>query len=236
MIDIHSHILPGVDDGARDFDDSLKMLRELEKNRITHVICTPHYIDATNYSSPAAENRKIFRELKAKAKEASINVKLYLGNEIYLTENLFALIKTGKIIPLNDSSFLLIELPLSGEYSNYESIFKLLIRAGWHVVLAHPERYRSLQKNYDLALDLRNSGVHFQCDLGSLLGQYGASAKKLVKRLAKDHLIFAFGSDIHRAHLERPDRWHKAVVKLLDYYKPDELEQLLDKNALVMLH
>ena len=236
MIDLHTHILPGVDDGARNFDDSIKMLKELEDNRVTHVVCTPHYIDETNYTSPAAENRRIFRELKQRAADAGLKIKLYLGNEIYLTENLFKLIKTGRLISLNDSSFLLIELPLSGEYNNYESVFKLLIRSGWHVVLAHPERYRSLQKNYDLALDLRNSGVLFQCDLGSLTGQYGTSAKKLVKRLAKDHLIFAFGSDIHRPSQKHPDRWHKAIVKLLDYYKPAELEQLLDKNALTMLH
>ena len=235
MIDLHAHILPGVDDGAKTFNDSLAMLKELEKCHITDVICTPHHIPETNYASPASENRRIFNELKVRAEAAGLKINLYLGNEIYLSDQLFSLLKKHTIMPLNGSEYLLIELPLSGEFTNYEEIFKILIRAGWRIILAHPERYRSAQKDYDILLDLRNSGVLFQCDLGSLIGQYGKSAQRLVKKLAKDRLIFAFGSDIH--HVSRSgDRYKRAQLKLLNYYKPTELEQLLDKNALNVLN
>ena len=233
MIDMHSHILPGVDDGAKNFDDSLKMLRELESQLITDVILTPHYFPERGFTNTAIENQKIFRELQQRAAAEGIKLNLYLGNEIYISSDIIEQIYQSKIKPLADSSFLLVELPLSGHFSHYEDIFRQLLRSGWRVVLAHPERYYSIQQDFQIALDLRNMGVLFQCDLFSLNGAYGKAAKQLVNRLAAEHLIFGFGTDIHRPH--RDKRISRAQGRLLKYYTPTELDQLLDRNALIII-
>lgn len=234
MIDLHSHILPGVDDGAKTFDDSLKMLRECESQLITDIILTPHYFPERGYTNTVLENQKIFRELKSRAAEQGIKLNLFLGNEIYLSPDLVEQIYQSKIKPLADSNFLLVELPFSGKFPHYEDIFRALLRAGWRVVLAHPERYASIQQDYQIALDLYNMGVLFQCNLFSLNGAYGKEAKKLVNYLAAEHLIFGFGTDIHRPH--RDKRISRAQGRLLKYYAPHELDQLLDRNALIIIN
>lgn len=234
MIDLHSHILPGVDDGAKTFDDSLKMLRELESQLITDVVLTPHYFPERGYTNSCVENQKIFLELRQRAAAEGIKVNLYLGNEIYISDDIIELIYQSKIRPLAGSNFLLIELPLDGKFDHYEDIFRNLIQSGWRVVLAHPERYASAQNDYQSLLDLYHMGVLFQCDLFSLNGQYGKAAKKLVNRLAAEHLIFGFGTDIHRPH--RDKRISRAQGRLLKYYTPEELDQLLDNNAKIVIY
>ena len=156
-----------------------------------------------------------------------------MGNEIYINDRIIELIYQSKIYPLAGSRFLLIELPLSGKFSHYEDIFRSLIQAGWQVILAHPERYATFQSDYQSLLDLYNMGVLLQCDLFSLNGQYGKAAKKLVERLAAEHLIFGFGTDIHRPH--RDKRISRAQGRLLKYYTPQELDQLLDNNAKIVI-
>lgn len=229
MIDIHSHILPGIDDGARNVDESLDILRGLAEQGITEVICTPHYIPESSQISTKAKNKKLLAELQQKVKEKQINIKLYLGNEIYIDRDITKLIRAKKISPLNDSKYLLIELPMSGKFAQYEDIFVSLQEKGWKVILAHPERYHSFQNDYNKALELHKQGVLLQCNLGSLIGQYGRQAQKLARKLAKEKLIFCFGTDIHR----RRDYSEiaKAQKRLQKYYSPEELNAVLVQNA-----
>ena len=122
MIDLHSHILPGVDDGSRNIEDSLAILRGLEKQSITRVVLTPHYVTETNYNSSFVKNQKIFAELQKKVKAEKIKIKLHLANEIYIDPEIRKLIRTKKISGINGAKNLLIELPMSGEFDEYESI------------------------------------------------------------------------------------------------------------------
>ena len=229
MIDVHSHILPGIDDGAKSFDESIKILSGLSEQGVTDVICTPHFIAETAQISPRSKNSKLLEELKEKAVAAGIDIELYLGNEIYIDRNIAKYIRTKKISPLNDSKYLLIELPMSGEYEHYEDIFLQLQQKGWKVILAHPERYQSFQKDYEKVIALHRQDVLFQCNLGSFIGQYGKKAKKLVNRIAKEHLIYCIGSDIHRQR--DYNEITKAKNKLHKYYNATELDSILVQNA-----
>lgn len=228
MIDIHSHILPGIDDGSKSFDESLKILRGLSQQGITDVICTPHYIAETKQTSTKANNTKLLAELKQKAKEASIDINIYLGNEIYIDREISKLIRLKKISALNDSKYLLIELPMSGKFEQYEDIFLTLQQKGWNVILAHPERYHSFQNDYKLVTNLHKSGILFQCNLGSYIGQYGKKAQKLAKKIAKEKLIFCLGTDIH--HERDYNEIAKAKRKLQKYYRESELNAILVEN------
>ncbi|MBR0480015.1 hypothetical protein IJJ49_01995 [Candidatus Saccharibacteria bacterium] len=228
MIDIHTHILPGVDDGAENFYESIEIVKYLARQGVTDIIATPHYVNETEYTSERAENLRLFDALKRELAAAGVKTRIFLGSEIYIDPEILELIKTEKISPLAESKYLLVELPLSGNFPNYEDYFNDLILRGYKVILAHPERYETVQKNYEIIKDLREKGVLFQSNFGSILGKYGREAKKTVKKLAKDKLIFTFGSDTHRA--SRRDYITLARKKLLKYYSERELNYILTTN------
>ena len=234
MIDIHTHILPGVDDGSRNFNESLTILKGLAEQDITDVILTPHFVADSTYVSSRGTNLKLYRKLQELADNAGLRISLNLGNEIYIDRNISKLLKTKKISPLDDSKYILVELPMSGEYDDFEDILLSLKYEGWDVILAHPERYHSYQKNYKKIYDLTEQGILLQCNLGSIIGQYGRLSKKIIKKLAKDNLIFCFGTDTHR--LRDFSEIGKAREKLLRYYSASELKELLETNPRMILN
>lgn len=228
MIDIHSHILPGIDDGSPDFETSIKLVKELASGGVTEVIATPHYVDETIYTSSKASNLELLAKLQKMVDARGIKVRLLIGNEIYIFPKIAEYVKAGKLASLADSEYLLVELPMSGEFSGYEDIFLDLMRSDYKVILAHPERYDSFQKDFALVSKLFDMGVLLQCNLGSLVGQYGKSAQKLAIRLAKEKMIFAMGSDIH--HNRGTAFLPKAMKKIRKYYNNDEAQDILVNN------
>ena len=123
IIDIHSHILPGIDDGARTLTDSIDSIRELADQGIVGIIATPHFVNETTYMSPRDHNLELLKELKQQLQNESINVELYLGNEIYLDKDISLLLNTKIISTMADSKYLLVELPLDNEFPNFEEYF-----------------------------------------------------------------------------------------------------------------
>ena len=232
MIDIHSHILPGVDDGARTLTESVEIVRVLTKMGVTDIVATPHFIAESNYESSRYDNMRKLMELKKALETEAINVKIYLGNEIYIDRRIKDLLKAGKIATLAESKYLLVEIPLNDEYANYEDILMDLMNCGYKVVLAHPERYAIIEKDFEIARELYRNGVLFQCNLYSILGKYGRNAKKAIRKLAKEKLIFTFGSDIHHpGDVEKMKKQHSlAIKKYLKYYNEAELKKLLVGN------
>lgn len=228
MIDIHSHILPGIDDGAADIDASMVLIRELFDNGITDIIATPHYVDETNYISNVSANSKLLRKLKTRIKKEKINVELHLGNEIYIGPRILGLLDAGEISALGGSKYLLVELPMSGEYPGYMDVFMELQRAGYKVILAHPERYTAFFKDFDSIVELYDMGVLLQCNLGSFIGHYGKQPKKIAEKLAKNDMIFAVATDIH--HPRGSKFMPAAIKKLSRFYGTFELEDILEKN------
>ena len=233
MIDLHSHILPGIDDGAPDLDVSVNLVRELSNGGVTDVVATPHYIEETIYTSPASTNKKLMRKLQKKLKDEGIDVKVHLGNEIYICKGIAKLLKSKKISGSGGSKYLLIELPMSGDFPGYQDIFLELLRDGYKVVLAHPERYTAFSKDFALITELYDMGVLMQCNIGSFVGQYGKSVLKLAKKIAKNKMIFAVGSDIHHTHGD--DFIPNAIKKLAKFYTDEELDTILNKNPKTIL-
>ena len=158
---------------------------------------------------------------------------LYLGNEIYVNPNISDLLKHKILSPLADSKYLLIELPMSGNFEGYEDIFYNLKAEGYTVVLAHPERYMTTQKDFRLLERLRSLDVLFQCNLGSIVGQYGHKAEKTVKKLAKKDMIFAFGTDTH--HMRDFSEIDEALARLSRIYGEAKLDVLLTDNPMKIL-
>lgn len=233
MIDVHSHILPGIDDGARTFEHSVEIVRILANQGVTEIIATPHFVNDSIYMSKKTDNVKLLKELQKRLDEESVDVKLYLGNEIYIERNIKELLKKRQITTMADGAYLLVELPLNDEFPNYVDIFGELIGSGYKVLLAHPERYAFIQEDFEKLRELCEIGVLLQCNLGSILGKYDKHAKKTLIRLAKEKMVFTFGSDIHSTR--HPEEVTMGIKKLHKYYNDEELEKLLVKNPRMMI-
>ena len=229
MIDIHNHLLYGIDDGSKSLEDSIRVLKDLESVGYTDIILTPHYIINTKYNSKKEDNLKKLNELKKVVKENKIKINLYLGNEIFIDYDLLDYLNKGLISSMNNTKYLLIELPMSGEFNGYLDIFNELINKGYKIILAHPERYNIFQKNYKLIKELEEIGVAFQCNIESEIGGYGKRAKRLFNRLLKDNKISFLATDIH--HKKRDySKWEKAKKEIIKRTNEKEWKLLTSKN------
>lgn len=225
MIDIHSHVLPCVDDGPKSLAGSVAIVQKLISQGVTDIIATPHYVVDTNYVSPKAQNQRVLAVVKKALEKEGVRINIFLGNEIYIDGNILPLLKNRRISTLADSEYLLVELPLDDEYQNYKDILRDLMDAGYKIILAHPERYEIVQKDFEVAEELYKMGVLFQCNIASIVGKYGKKAKKSVKKMIKKKMVFTFGSDIH--HASKTDYITLSKKKLLRYYSEKELNNLL---------
>ena len=229
MVDIHCHLLFGVDDGSKSLESSIKALRNLESMGYTDIIMTPHYIPDTNYTSNKKNNMRILNKINDSLNKEKININLYLGNEIFINYDVLDLLQEKEITCLNNSKYLLIELPMSGEFSGYIEVFLELINRGYKIILAHPERYISFQKDYSKVLELKEIGIYFQCNIESITGGYGRHAKKMIKRLLKENKISFLATDLHH---DKKDYsvYLKAKKKFLKYMTIEEYNKLINDN------
>lgn len=234
MIDIHSHLIYGVDDGSKDIETSLKVLSNLSDNGVTDIILTPHYIVDTNYVSKKTDNIIKLKELQREVKKLGININLYLGNEIYIDKDILKYIKENKMCSLNNTEYILVELPMNGVYEDYIDIFSNLINIGFKVILAHPERYTSFQKDYSLINEVVATGVLLQSNIDSIVGGYGKEAKKTMKYILKNKLVSFVGTDIHNNKSDY-SYINKAINKFKKYLTDDEINDILNKNAMKII-
>lgn len=228
MKDLHCHLLPGIDDGSKTLDESLRILKQAEEAGITEMVLTPHYIIDSKYNCNNKNKEKLFNTLAKEAKKQNISVKLYLGNEVYISDNLISLVTQGEIKTLNNSKYLLIEFPLGNMFQNTKDILYELIVAGYVPILAHPERYRIFQKHPEHMEEYLRMGVLLQGNYKSLFGKYGKDAKKILKFFLKKRWITFLGSDVH---YEEDFQIAKLKKKLKSIIKDEEIiEDLMSNN------
>jgi len=228
MKDLHSHLLYGIDDGSNSIEESILLLKELKSKGTNEIILTPHYIGNSKYNCNNSKKKELFDKLKERLKEEGIDIKIYLGNEVFITDNFLQLLKDDQIFTLNDSRYILFEFPLGPTYNNTSEIISELISKGYTPVLAHPERYHVFQEHPELAEEYLRMGIHFQGNFTSLFGKYGRSSEKTLKVLLKRKQITFLGSDIHH----KVDVSRKKVEKKLLKITKDKqyVEDLLENN------
>ena len=228
MKDIHSHLLFGIDDGCKDINESISLLKEAEKQGVTELMITPHYIEESKYNCNNEEKQKLFDQLVEKTKEENINIKLYLGNEVFINDNFLKLLKRKEIKTLNNSKYVLLEFPFGNMLYNTKDIIYELVVAGYVPILAHPERYRIFQRHPDHIEEYLRMGVLLQGNYKSLFGKYGREAKKTLIYFLKKHQITFLGSDCHH---EKDFKIKKLKKKLKSIVKSDNMiEDLLENN------
>lgn len=228
MIDFHSHIIPNIDDGSSSLEESINLIKEAEKAGFTAVISTSHYIEG--YYDYNQEERKKYLENLYNVENNDKNVKLYLGSEIYITEDMFELIEQEKASTINNSRYILFELPMNSKTFLAKEIVYRAIEKGYLPIIAHPERYTYVQEDINYARELSNMGALFQSNYGSIIGMYGNHAKKTIYKLLEDDLIQFLGSDVHREG-QIYNKVPKILKKLEKVISKKKIEELTQINA-----
>lgn len=226
MIDFHSHIVYRVDDGAETIEDSIRILKLAESAGFEKIILTPHYMQ-DYYEIQKDEIKQRIELIKEKCKEENINVSLYQANEIYITNHMSELLQEGIASSINNSKYVLFELPMNEEPANLLEVIYSLLENEKTPIIAHPERYTYIQKEPNKLLDLIENGVLFQTNYGSILGQYGKEIQKTANLLLEHNFIHFLGSDVHKTgniygHI---DEIKKQLRKIISEEKIEELTQ-----------
>jgi protein-tyrosine phosphatase len=203
-IDIHCHILPGVDDGSPDMATSLEMLRIADKNGITHLILTPHHKPMHHNVSP--EHNVVYRKkLQEAAKEAGIKAKLFSGNEIYYSDETMEELMEGKICSLAGSDYVLVEFHPTNPYKAIQNAVSRVQAAGFIPIIAHVERYSDIVSHPARVKDLIEMGSLIQVNASSIMGKYGFGISHFTKKLLKEELVHFVASDAHDTGRRAPN-------------------------------
>ncbi|MGI2243921.1 tyrosine-protein phosphatase [Staphylococcus cohnii] len=212
MIDIHNHILWDVDDGPKTIENSIEMAKQAVELGISHIITTPHYYPG-KYEISKNQIRSQARILNSKLVELNIPIKLKVGQEVYFNETLFEDLDFGHIAPIEGTRYILIEMSFI-EIPLYAFEFLLkLVEQGYKPIIAHPERYNSIQQNLYILDRLVDIGCLLQMNAGSLLGIHGKPAKKAAKFMIKNYKLHIIGSDAHNT-TNRPFLIEKVYKKI----------------------
>ena len=172
----------------------------------------------------------ITENLRAKG----IDIKIYLANEIYITDNMMELLERGKASTINNTCYVLIDLPLDEEPMNLYQVIYSLQENKLIPVIAHPERYEFIQKEPEFVYELIEKGCYMQANYGSILGQYGRKAQLIVRKLLENHSIHFLGSDVHRQGTIYP-KMKEALLEIEEIVGKDKLEDLTTTNPKLAL-
>lgn len=226
MIDFHSHILPGIDDGSRDIEETYEMIQEAYNAGFRSIISTSHYIDGS-YECDKLSRQTMISEIEQGLKDRDLDIKIYLGTEAYVSRDLNLLVKENKIATINNGNYLLFELPLNTKVLFLEDAILNLMSIGVKPIIAHPERYSFVQENPNMLLELIQNGVLFQMNYGSVSGIYGKEIKKTAVKLLKSNMIHFLGSDSHRHHsiYTRMDEFKENIMKVVGEEKFKKLSE-----------
>ena len=235
MIDIHAHILPGIDDGASDMNSALEMAALAVESGVTILTATPHssvYGRQQNHWDQALIQKII--DFRFELEKAKIPLKIAPGMEIYGTSEVPTLLKQRKLLGLNGSIYPLIEFAFTNYAAKATEILEDVLSIGMRPVVAHPERYDYVQKDPSILNLWVDMGCLLQINKGSLLGSFGRAEKQLALELVDRNFAFAVASDAHSPTIRTT--WMKDVQTLLiEEFSEHTAKQLLYSNPLKLL-
>ena len=226
--DIHCHILPGLDDGADNFEEAENMLRTAYEEGIRRIIATPHNY-ATRKSASAERIRECVQSMNMYAKECNIPISLYNGNEIYYRTGIADLLEKGEILTLAGSRYVLVEFDPGVDFSYLRDGMQELLRYGYFPILAHVERYDCLYEKKIRIQELKNSGIYFQVNASSCLQGFMSEDRKRIKLLMKEKCIHFIGTDAH-SNRSRAPKMKQCITYLYKRLGREQVQNILFTN------
>lgn len=233
MIDIHCHILPGVDDGAKDWDEALAMARIAKADGIRTIINTSHFIPEGNFKT-GEQLKAICEAFQEELVKANINIEILLGNEAYITPDLVKKVIDKEVFTIHNSRYLLIEFPFQGIPLYTEDVLYELKLKGIIPIIAHPERSAKVMENPMLAYSLIQQGALVQLNAGSLLGKFGPKIQETSEVLLKHKMVHFLGSDGHSIRSRKP-KLRQAFETAANLIGKSEAEKIVYYNAKIIL-
>lgn len=224
MIDMHCHLMPGVDDGARDAKELRKMLKMEYASGVRTIVLTPHYRQGM-YEPSKESVIKNFKRVQKMVRLLNLDMKVYLGCEYYARDNMVSHLKREKYLRMNGGKFVLIEFSSLHPLHKIRNWVNELICEDYIPIIAHVERYPQLMKNLDYLEDLRTLGAWIQVDSAALLGKQGRVLKWRSLRMLKKGYVDLIASDAHNTKDACPnlDLCEKYVIKKVGREKAREL-------------
>lgn len=230
MYDLHCHILFGVDDGADSAEESLRMARIAAEGGTRGIVATPHCnISEYDRNEWTSEFTKKLVMLNSTLAEFDIPLKIYPGQEIFCGSNVSQLIRSGRLLTINGSRYVLVEFDF-GEYAeNVYSRLESIIAEGYVPIVAHPERYGFLQEDPDAVYRLKNMGCFLQLNKGSLKGGFGRGAYLAANNMLRSQFADFVASDAHGPFVRTPSL-SEAHEYISDIFSADYADVLFKKN------
>lgn len=229
IVDMHTHILPHVDDGAADKETTLRMLQQAYAEGTDILIATPHFRHGMDAARWDARRHAAWETTCSMAKEIHEDFQILLGAEVYMESGIRKDLEAGVPLTMPGSNAILVEFSTSANYMYIKNMVLMLLSMGYDPILAHVERYQTMEKPQHVE-ELAQMGVHIQANVNSILGGSGWKTKRYLKRLLKQELIDMLGSDAHDMQNRAPgmEKCMKYLNKRLD---SAYCEQLFGGNA-----
>jgi len=221
-LDLHSHLIPGIDDGSQSMEESLLLLREMEALGYQKLIITPHIMSDAYKNTPEIIKSGLL-ELRTAALKEGIKIEIDAAAEYYLDDGFIALIEQGNMLTVNKKYLLFETSYVSKPLGTEEMIFEIT-SAGYMPVMAHPERYRYIKDPMKEYGRFKELGVLFQVNLNSFGGHYGKSAKILADFLSRNGMIDFLGSDVHH---------QKHISTLKTVFLSDTYRKIFESNEIL---
>jgi protein-tyrosine phosphatase len=197
VVDMHSHLLPGIDDGSESFDESVEMITKLAETGYKKFICTPHVM-ADFYRNTPETILPVRDKLNAVLKERNIDVTIEAAGEYNIDVNLEKQLEANNLLTFGGSrKYILVETSYLANAPNFDEVIFNMKIAGYQPILAHPERYTYMYDDFEKYRKVFDKGICFQINLASLAGYYSKEAKKIAERLIQEKMVHFVGTDIH---------------------------------------
>jgi protein-tyrosine phosphatase len=225
LIDLHCHVLPGIDDGAKDLETSLAMARMASSDGISTIACTPHILPGV-YNNIGAAIRQAVARLRESVSEAEIPIRLVAGADVHIAADLDVQLGNGRALTLNDSRYLLLEPPHHQLPRRLPDLIFGLQAAGYVPIVTHPERLSWIEGHYDLIKRLVRNSVLMQITAGSLMGRFGRRPRYWAERMLDDGLCHLLATDAHDTK-QRPPRMAEARELVAQRLGQDEATHLV---------
>lgn len=235
MVDIHTHILPGMDDGARDFEESLRLCMLGRNHHIKKTVVTPHFNSMGDVDSFIEKRDENIRVLKKNLELNGIDMEIYAGAEVYVNDDVF-FAQNLRRLTINNSRYLLVEFDFSGKrlrdiFDYLDELYSMDVVP----IIAHPERYEYFQADYDAVNELVSNGVLFQINAGSLASRDGREAFELAYEMAYKGAAAFIATDTHSLQ-RRPNDMGEMLRAFPQDIEGSRMFKMLERNGELVLN
>ena len=234
MVDMHCHVLPAVDDGSQNMEQTIEMLRIASEEGISAMIVTPHYKDGRHNASVQTILSRI-AQVQEEVVRQGIFVDLYPGNEIFYFHGVEDMLDKGHILTLNNTDRVLIEFSPSSDYTYIRNALDGIRASGYVPIIAHIERYECMLRDMTRVKELKNMDIEVQVNVSSAAGKLGSRVQKYIYEMLKGRYVDYMGTDAHDTENRIPE-FQECYRKLEKKFDSDYINALFYENALAILN